>query len=153
IQPFVAPSEMTYVLVLGEPRGALEGQDLASTWGIEAFTTLAPVADEGFITPPPSGPPAQAQTSPPPATQQQTAPPAAPPPAQHQQATPPALATPPPTPAQPEPAEDEGPALLGEPVIPQCSRCGHVGYPEGRNRSREGEVGRGEWSGGSGLLD
>lgn len=34
IEPFVAPSEMTYVLVLGEAQRTLEGQDLALVWGI-----------------------------------------------------------------------------------------------------------------------
>ena len=34
IEPLVGPSEMTYVLVLGESQTALEGQDLALVWGI-----------------------------------------------------------------------------------------------------------------------
>jgi rod shape-determining protein MreC len=36
IRPMVGPSEMSYVLVLGEPQRALQGQDLALVWGIRA---------------------------------------------------------------------------------------------------------------------
>jgi cell shape-determining protein MreC len=34
IHPMVAPGEMAYVLVLGDPQAGLGGQDLAATWGI-----------------------------------------------------------------------------------------------------------------------
>ena len=45
IQPQVAPSEMTYVLVLGDPQRTLEGQDLALVWGIRPVAPRPAAAD------------------------------------------------------------------------------------------------------------
>jgi rod shape-determining protein MreC len=47
IRPLVSPSEMTYVLVLGDPQRSLNGQDLALSWGIRPAEQ--PVVEEGFI--------------------------------------------------------------------------------------------------------
>ncbi len=44
IRPAVPPTEMAYVLVLGEPGGVMDGQDLAEYWGIRP---AAPVSPEG----------------------------------------------------------------------------------------------------------
>jgi rod shape-determining protein MreC len=46
IRPLVAPSAMTYVLVLGEPQRTLEGQDLALAWGIRPVEPIAEVERE-----------------------------------------------------------------------------------------------------------
>jgi rod shape-determining protein MreC len=88
VRPLVAPSEMTYVLVLGEPQRALEGHDLALLWGIRPMEA-APVAEAPLEAPPaapgaaPTGPPAPAGA-----------------------------------PAPPRPPAETGPRLLGEPVVP-----------------------------------
>jgi rod shape-determining protein MreC len=67
IQPAVSPSEMTYVLVLGEPHEGLAGRDLAEGWGIRVQpppavdTTLAgaAAAAPAIPAPPPPPPPQQ----------------------------------------------------------------------------------------------
>jgi rod shape-determining protein MreC len=41
IRPSVSPSEMTYVLVLGAPRQAISGVDLARAWGIQPRESMA----------------------------------------------------------------------------------------------------------------
>jgi rod shape-determining protein MreC len=71
IRPLVAPSEMTYVLVLGEPQRTFEGRDLALSWGIRPVEP-DPVVEQEFeatlsgpgVTAPPAAPPAP--PSPPP---------------------------------------------------------------------------------------
>lgn len=49
VQPLVGPSEMTYVLVLGEPQRALEGQDLALVWGIQPTPPRPAAADSAMM--------------------------------------------------------------------------------------------------------
>jgi rod shape-determining protein MreC len=112
VRPLVAPSEMTYVLVLGEPQRALEGQDLALVWGIRPVDPL-PLDEQVATTVPLEGPgaavaPGAAGPSPPPVlgTPVQPPPGAAPPP-------------PPPPPPPPAPPPPAGPPLLGDPVPPQ----------------------------------
>jgi rod shape-determining protein MreC len=61
IRPFVSPAEMTYVLVLGAPQEALDGQDLAEVWGIRAEEPPAPDVMM------PAGPTPAAQAGAPPA--------------------------------------------------------------------------------------
>lgn len=108
IEPFVAPSEMTYVLVLGEAQRTLEGQDLALVWGIRppdpaaAPDSLAAVAGGGATAASVSGP-GNASAPPPQGGGGAGA------------GTPPAQA-PSQAPAQ---AEGAGPGLLGEPVPPE----------------------------------
>ncbi len=74
VRPLVSPSQMNYVLVLGEPQIALEGQDLARSWGIAppepimAPTEVPSGAGAGDF----SG--AAAAPAPPPAAQPQTGP-------------------------------------------------------------------------------
>ncbi|CAN5845367.1 MAG: rod shape-determining protein MreC [Gemmatimonadetes bacterium] len=90
IHPMVAPGEMAYVLVLGDPQAGLGGQDLAETWGIRpapdrvAADTTAAGASAGIPALPGSGAAGAPATAP-----------AASPPAQ------------------------TGPRLLGTPVSPQ----------------------------------
>jgi rod shape-determining protein MreC len=63
IRPLVSPSEMTYVLILGEPQRVLEGQDLAASWGIRPVEPDPMVEREfeamltGQGAPPPPAPP------------------------------------------------------------------------------------------------
>ena len=120
VRPYVSPSEMSYVLVLGDSQRTLEGQDLALVWGIRPvqvlpdsvrpdFSDLPPVPGGGQPAaqpapqaPTPLGVPAGggAAPTPPSAPAQQ--------PAQQQPA--------PQQPAdQPEP-EPQGAPLLGDPV-------------------------------------
>jgi rod shape-determining protein MreC len=79
VRPLVAPTEMTYVLVLGEPQRSLEGQDLALSWGIRPvepipeverdFEAAVAAADAAAarqpVTPAAPAQPAQPQPSPP----------------------------------------------------------------------------------------
>ncbi|HUE96409.1 MAG TPA: rod shape-determining protein MreC [Longimicrobiaceae bacterium] len=111
IQPMVGPSEMTYVLVLGEPQRTLEGLDLALVWGIRPVATR-PEAEAGATLEGFTGGPAAGGTGAAGGGPAQT--PAAETPAQTPPAETPAQ-TPPPQPA-PEP---QGPPLLGTPVPPQ----------------------------------
>jgi len=46
VRPLVSPSEMTYVLILGEPQLMLQGQDLAATWGIRPVAPIPAVEQE-----------------------------------------------------------------------------------------------------------
>ena len=51
VQPLVGPSEMAYVLVLGDPQRSMEGQDLALVWGIRPTEPREPeegASLEGF---------------------------------------------------------------------------------------------------------
>ncbi len=52
VRPAVAPTEMTYVLVLGEPSTAVSGEDMAEYWGIRP------------LQPPPAGQPLSSGPSP-----------------------------------------------------------------------------------------
>jgi cell shape-determining protein MreC len=88
VRPLVAPSEMNYVLVLGEPQLPLQGQDLAAAWGIRPVEPIPEVEREFEAINPPSGPPTSS--------------------------TPPAGTTEPAT----RPETPSGPRLLGEPVQP-----------------------------------
>lgn len=96
IQPLVAPSEMTYVLVLGTPQRTLEGRDLASIWGIRPVAAVDTTGAQGTASAP-AGAAAGGATAPAPAGQQ---------PAQQE-------------PVAEQPAPEPGPTLLGEPVQPQ----------------------------------
>lgn len=115
VRPLVAPSEMSYVLVLGAPSQTLEGYDLALSWGIRPVEAASPAdGDPGEAAPPPvTGGTAPAPAGPPVlgAPAQQT--PAQQTPAQQTPAPAPAPAPPP---AAPQPG---GPPLLGDPVPPQ----------------------------------
>lgn len=101
VEPSVSPSEMTYVLVLGDPEEALSGADLATAWGIQTQappavdTTLAGASAVASASSQPAGggggAGAQAQPAPTPRAPQP-------------QVTPPAPRT---------------PRLLGTPVAPQ----------------------------------
>jgi rod shape-determining protein MreC len=71
VRPLVSPSEMNYVLVLGEPELALEGQDLAQAWGIaplepimQSEAELAGAASSAQGATAPSAPPAPRETGP-----------------------------------------------------------------------------------------
>lgn len=131
IQPLVGPSEMTYVLVLGEPERSLEGQDLALAWGIRPEAPRDRGEDselgQGFIAPATGGVSTPAPRPPAPggvqggggaaagggqATGDNAG--AAPAPT-GPQPTVPGPTTPPPTISQPAP-DDDGPPLLGTPL-------------------------------------
>ncbi len=93
IQPMVGPSEMTYVLVLGNPQRTLEGRDLALAWGIRPADPAPPATDVAI--PPSALPgPGSAQSG-----GQATGGPGAPS-------------------APPAPPEADGPAFLGVPTQP-----------------------------------
>ena len=129
VRPFVAPSEMAYVLVLGDPEPSLAGRDLALAWGIMPEDSVAPAAPVVGASPAPaaaspaSSTPARTTPSPAPSVTAPARPPATP-------ATTPATpapspstqpVTPPPPPPPPPPPADQGqgPRLLGDPVLPQ----------------------------------
>jgi rod shape-determining protein MreC len=125
VRPLVSPSEMSYVLVLGEPERTLGGRDLALAWGIRPESAAPPVA-EGQEGQPGAAPqqsggapaattPAATPTVTQPAPTTTTAPTQAPPATQPAQTQP---AQPQPQPPAPRPAQ-QGPTLLGDPVPPQ----------------------------------
>jgi rod shape-determining protein MreC len=65
IRPAVSPTEMAYVLVLGEPQGVVDGQDLATYWGIRPVDPpAAPETQAAPAGPPPARPAAQAAPQP-----------------------------------------------------------------------------------------
>ncbi len=94
VRPLVAPSEMGYVLVLGEEQRSMDGRDLALVWGIRGLD--APSEEQLLES---AGAPGATQPGSQPATG----------------ATQPAAPEPAEEPAQAQPA---GPPLLGEPVTP-----------------------------------
>ncbi|MEX0911972.1 MAG: rod shape-determining protein MreC [Gemmatimonadota bacterium] len=104
IQPLVSPSEMTYVLILGDPERSLGGRDLALAWGIRPREAAEEVSVESDALD--AGVPAASD-------------PAASSAAGTQPAGPAAAEQEVPDEAPVDTPEEEGPALLGEPVQPQ----------------------------------
>jgi cell shape-determining protein MreC len=117
IRPYVSPSEMSYVLVLGDPEPSLAGQDLALAWGIRPEEAAPPTPpDEGAAgeageASPTAAPGVSAPAATVPAAQQPAQTPVQTQPQSQVAPTPP----PPPAPAGPRPR----PSLLGDPVPPQ----------------------------------
>lgn len=134
VRPLVGPSQMNYVLILGDPDPSAEGQDLAGSWGIRLDDPTAAPTDGGVSADPAAlaeGPSAGAVT---PAGGSVVETPAAPEAGVPVLGTPTVTASPPvveePEPARPvpelatppaaqTPPAEPGPRLLGDPTTPQ----------------------------------